>query len=76
MPYAWSARAGSNETDAMFTNVEGEWDQVMALIKACVMKIAEDAPRVSAVIKIDFRPSAIDGLHAKVKSVEERLAEE
>jgi len=65
----------SNETNAMFTNVEGEWDQVMALIKACVMKIAEDASRVSTVIKIDYRPSVIDGLHTKVKAVDERLAE-
>ena len=30
-----------NETNAMFTNVEGEWDEVMALIKACVLRLAE-----------------------------------
>ena len=24
----------------MFTNVEGEWDEVMGLIKACVDKVA------------------------------------
>jgi uncharacterized protein (TIGR00106 family) len=64
----------ANETNAMFTNVEGEWDQVMALLKACVMAIAEDAPRVSAVVKIDYRPGITDGLHAKVEAVEERLA--
>jgi uncharacterized protein (TIGR00106 family) len=40
-----------NETNAMFTNVEGDWDQVMALIKACVMKVAEVTPRVSVVIR-------------------------
>jgi uncharacterized protein YqgV (UPF0045/DUF77 family) len=27
-----------NETNAMFTNVEGDWDEVMALIKSCVMR--------------------------------------
>jgi len=63
-----------NETNAMFTNVEGEWDQVMALLKACVLKIAEDAPRVSVVVKIDYRPGVTDGLHAKVDAVENRLA--
>ena len=31
-----------NETNAMFTNVEGEWDEVMALIKSCVLRLAED----------------------------------
>jgi uncharacterized protein (TIGR00106 family) len=62
-----------NETNAMFTNVEGEWDEVMALIKACLMKVSEEAPRVSVVIKIDHRPGVSDGLHSKVEAVEDRL---
>jgi uncharacterized protein (TIGR00106 family) len=62
-----------NETNSMFTNVEGDWDEVMALIKACVMKVAESAPRVSVVVKIDHRPGVDDGLHGKVQAVEERL---
>jgi uncharacterized protein (TIGR00106 family) len=62
-----------NETNAMFTNVEGEWDEVMALLKACVERIAQDAPRVSAVIKLDYRPGVTDALHAKVASVERHL---
>ena len=62
-----------NETNAMFTNVEGEWDDVMALIKACVDKVGESAPRVSVVVKIDHRPGTVDALHAKVERVEARL---
>lgn len=65
-----------NETNAMFTNVEGEWDEVMALVRACVMKVAESAPRVSVVIKIDHRPGATDGLHHKVEAVEARLRDD
>jgi uncharacterized protein (TIGR00106 family) len=65
-----------NGTNAMFTNVEGDWDDVMGLIKACVMKIAEDAPRVSVVIKIDHRPGVSDGLHSKVEAIDYRLREE
>ncbi len=65
-----------NETNAMFTNVEGDWDEVMALIKACTMKVAEDAPRVSVVIKLDHRPGVDNALRAKVEAVEERLREE
>ena len=64
-----------NETNAMFTNVEGEWDEVMGLIKACVEKVSEGAPRVSVVIKIDHRPGVTDGLHAKVAAVEAHLSE-
>jgi uncharacterized protein (TIGR00106 family) len=65
----------ANETNAMFTNVEGEWDDVMALVKACVEKIAEAAPRVSVVMKIDYRPGHPDALTAKVESVEQHLRE-
>jgi uncharacterized protein (TIGR00106 family) len=63
----------SNETNAMFTNVEGDWDEVMALIKACVMTVAEAAPRVSVVIKIDHRPGVSGALRDKVDAIEERL---
>ena len=64
----------ANETNAMFTNVEGDWDEVMALIKACVMEVATEVPRVSVVIKIDHRAGVTDGLTTKVAAIEERLA--
>src|SRR3954447_23963390 len=63
-----------NETNAMFTNVEGEWDEVMALLKACIDRVAEVAPRVSVVVKIDHRPGTTDGLTAKVAAVEAHLS--
>ncbi|MCD9625663.1 MTH1187 family thiamine-binding protein [Rhabdothermincola salaria] len=64
-----------NETNAMFTNVEGEWDEVMDLVKACVMKVAETAPRVSVVLKIDHRPGHEDALRHKVDVLEAHLAD-
>lgn len=64
-----------NETNAMFTNVEGEWEDVMACIKSCVDHVADVAPRVSLVVKIDHRRGVTDGLHSKVASVERHLAE-
>jgi uncharacterized protein (TIGR00106 family) len=63
-----------SETNAMFTNVEGDWDEVMSLIKACVDSVAAQAPRVSVVIKIDHRPGVTDGLTSKVAAVEAHLA--
>jgi uncharacterized protein (TIGR00106 family) len=63
-----------NETNAMFTNVEGEWDEVMAVVKACAGKVAEAAPRVSLVIKIDMLADDPGGRMAtKVASVERHL---
>ena len=64
-----------NETNAMFTNVEGEWDEVMALVRACTMKVAESAPRVSVVIKIDHRAGVTGALQHKVEAIEARLRE-
>jgi len=62
-----------NETNAMFTNVEGDWDEVMALLKACVERLAADAPRVSVVIKLDVRPGHEGALAGKVASLERHL---
>jgi uncharacterized protein (TIGR00106 family) len=66
-----------NETNAMFTNVEGEWDDVMDVIHRCVDAIAARAPRVSVVVKIDHRPSAGGlALHDKVAAIERELGQD
>jgi uncharacterized protein (TIGR00106 family) len=65
-----------NETNAMFTNVEGDWDEVMDLLKRCVDALAEQAPRVSVVVKLDYRPGTDDALHTKVDSIERHLSGE
>ena len=65
-----------NETNAMFTNIEGEWDEVMAVVKAAVMKVAETSPRVGLVLKADLRAGHDAGqLSAKVDRIEQRLAD-
>lgn len=63
-----------NETNAMFTNVEGDWDEVMAVIKRCRDHLRETAPRVSIVIKVDDRDGVSDGLTSKLDSVERHLS--
>jgi uncharacterized protein (TIGR00106 family) len=66
-----------NETNAMFTNVEGDWDEIMAVIKACVDTMAQAAPRVSVVVKLDHRPAEASGrIHRKVESIEQTLLDE
>lgn len=64
-----------NRTDAMFTTVEGDWDEVMALIGRCKDRVLEQAPRVSLVIKVDDRPGHVGAIEAKVEAVEAHLAE-
>jgi uncharacterized protein (TIGR00106 family) len=64
-----------NRTDAMFTTIEGEWDEVMAVVKQAVDAVAERAPRVGLVLKADIRPGVTDGLTSKVETVERYLAD-
>jgi uncharacterized protein (TIGR00106 family) len=62
-----------NRTDAMFTTIEGDWDEVMGVIKQAVDTVAATAPRVSLVLKADLRPGTSGALTAKVESVERHL---
>jgi uncharacterized protein (TIGR00106 family) len=62
-----------NETNAMFTLVEGEWDEVMDVVRRATEAVAAVAPRVSLVLKADIRTGVTGALTAKVVSVEEHL---
>lgn len=62
-----------NETNAMFTNVEGEWDEVMAVVKHAVEAVAAVSSRVSLVLKADIRPGYTGQLTAKVQRIEREL---
>ncbi|HCU95587.1 MAG TPA: hypothetical protein DHU96_23900 [Actinobacteria bacterium] len=63
-----------SDTNAMFTNVEGEWDEILAVIRACIDKVSETAPRVTVTIKLDWRPGQPAGrLDRDMESVERRL---
>ncbi|MER5777260.1 MTH1187 family thiamine-binding protein [Streptomyces sp. NPDC002039] len=63
-----------NRTDAMFTTVEGEWDQVMDVVRRAVAAVEARAPRVSFILKADIRPGVSDGITSKVDTVERHLA--
>lgn len=65
-----------NRTDAMFTVIEGDtWEEVMAVVQRAVEAVAARAPRVSTVIKADWRQGATDAMTQKVASVERYLSE-
>jgi len=63
-----------NHTDAMFTTVEGDWDEVMGVVRQAVDAVAAKAPRVSVVLKADIRPGVTGALTAKMQSLERHLA--
>lgn len=62
-----------HETTSMFTTLEGEWDEVMSVVKRCVDVVAERSPRISLVMKADIRPGYTGQITAKVERVNEIL---
>jgi len=63
-----------NQTDAMFTTIEGDWDEVMDVVKRAVDAVAARAPRVSVTLKADIRPGVTGALSAKVDAIEQHLS--
>ncbi|MBM6399312.1 thiamine-binding protein [Phycicoccus sonneratiae] len=64
-----------HETNAMFTNLEGEWDEVFGVLEQCVDAMTARHPRVSLVVKADIRPGHTGMLESKVRRVDEVLGE-
>ncbi|MFC2077947.1 MTH1187 family thiamine-binding protein [Candidatus Bipolaricaulota bacterium] len=61
------------EHHAMGTNLEGDWDAVMAVIRACRDKLLESSNRVSVSIKIDDRRGATDRMTRKLASAKAKM---
>lgn len=56
------------------TNIEGEWDEVMAAIKQCHESIHDmGAPRITSTIKLGTRVDRDQGMDDKIRSVNEKL---
>ncbi|WP_438855280.1 thiamine-binding protein [Agromyces sp. M3QZ16-3] len=59
-----------NRTTSMFTEIEGEWDEVMRVVKDACDAVAGYGSRVSLVLKADIRPGFTGELDAKVDRLE------
>jgi len=58
---------------AMGTLLEGEWDEVFKVVKACFEELKTDCNRISLTLKVDYRKGYTGRLRSKVQSVEQRL---
>ena len=58
---------------SMGTILEGDWDEIMRLIKKCHKRVLKDSDRVLTTITIDDRKGRIGRIAGKVKSVEKKL---
>ncbi len=57
----------------MGTVLEGEWDDVMDVVRQCYERMRKDCNRISCTMKVDFRKGKNGRLGGKVASVEKRL---
>jgi uncharacterized protein YqgV (UPF0045/DUF77 family) len=64
-----------NHTDSMFTTIEGEWDEVFAVIKRATDEVGRFGTRVSLVLKADIRPGHTGELTGKVERLEGAIRE-
>lgn len=62
-----------NRTDSMFTTVEGEWDEVMEVVRRATEAVGRYGSRVSLVLKADIRPGHTGELEGKVERLEAAL---
>jgi uncharacterized protein (TIGR00106 family) len=61
------------KVNPMGTVIEGEWDEIMKLIKKCHKTVMKTGERAITTITIDDRKGKPNRIEEKVKSIEKRL---
>jgi uncharacterized protein YqgV (UPF0045/DUF77 family) len=62
-----------NRTSSMFTEIEGDWDAVMDVVRRATEAVAAYGPRVSLVLKADIRPGFEGEITGKLDRLEQAL---
>ncbi|KYK01762.1 MULTISPECIES: thiamine-binding protein [Micrococcus] len=65
-----------HRTSSMFTEIEGDWDEVMEVVRGAVDAVSSYGSRVSLVLKADIRPGHSGELDGKLERLEAALAED
>ncbi len=64
----------AHQLTAMGTIVEGEWDEVMAVVAECHRAVRSRSPRVLTTVRLDDREGAEGRLESKVRSVQTKVS--
>lgn len=64
-----------NRTSSMFTEIEGEWDEVFDVVRRATEAVAAYGTRVSLVLKADIRPGYTGELDGKLNRLEAALGD-
>jgi len=57
----------------MSTSIEGEWDEVLAVVTRCKEELEKDCGRIHVAMRVDLRTGPSGRLSAKIKAVEDKL---
>lgn len=63
----------ANRTNSMFTEIEGPWDEVMALVKEATFILVDQGYRTEVILKADIRPGYQGMLTEKVRKVDDLI---
>lgn len=64
-----------NKTYSMFTEIEGDWDKVMEVVKRATFVLAEKGIRTEVILKADIRPGVSNMMEGKIDRLNEALEE-
>ena len=64
-----------NRTSSMFTEIEGEWDEVMDVVKRATEAVGRYGSRVSLVLKADIRPGHTGEITGQIDRLQSALGE-
>ena len=62
-----------SRTTSMYTEIEGEWDAVMKVVKDATFVLAEKGYRTSVTLKADIRPGFTNTMNTKIEKIDNIL---
>lgn len=62
-----------NKTYSMFTEIEGEWNEVMKVVKNATFVLAEKGIRTEVIMKMDIRPGYNNMMTEKIDRLENQM---
>ena len=62
-----------NKTYSMFTEIEGEWDEVMKVVKNATFVLAEKGIRTEVIMKMNIRPGYNNMMTEKIDRMENQM---
>lgn len=63
----------SHRTTSMFTEIEGDWDEVMQVVRDATFVLASKGIRTEVVLKADIRPGFTDTMTGKLERMEAQI---